>query len=279
LAEASKTTEAPTSTPAVATSLPTFAPTPSPAPAPATPFLTATPTPTLEAGRLVDVGAYRLHVRCTGEGSPIVVLDAGYSSGHSEWYEIRPEVAAFTRVCAYDRASREQSDYGPWTAENPNTALQMVKDLSSLLRGAQLDAPYVLAGASFGGMVARLYGSTYPADVVGMVLVDAATEEVYDDLGTGIVQNVNIKASADQVRNAGPFPNIPLIVLTHGEPRKRPLTGVDEERWQEFQLHLLKLSPQSKQIIAEKSGHAIIGDQPQLVVDAIREVVGEVRRK
>ena len=268
------------------TASPTSAPAPTPEPpAPTTTTATlvpATPTPTLEEGKLIDVGGYRLYIECQGEGSPTVVLDAGFGGGHEVWSilsPVQPKVAAFTRVCAYDRAGRRNSDKGPWTAENPNTTLQMVKDLKTLLRGAHLDAPYVLAGQSFGGMVVRLYGSTYPADVAGMVLVDAATDESYDARGIEIADAISLKSSAEQVRNAGPFPNIPLIVLTHGDPGKGPQLGVDEQDWQESQRHLLKLSPQSKQIIAEKSGHNIHYNQPDLVIDAIRQVVESVRHR
>src|SRR5688572_7513008 len=64
-------------------------------------------------GRLVDVGGHRLHLRCEGTGEPTVVLEAGAANGSLSWYKVVPEIATFTRVCAYDRAGHGWSDRGP----------------------------------------------------------------------------------------------------------------------------------------------------------------------
>jgi pimeloyl-ACP methyl ester carboxylesterase len=49
-----------------------------------------------------------------------------------------------------------------------------VADLHRLLQAAKVEPPYVLLGASFGGLIAHIYAATYPKEVVGMVLLDAA---------------------------------------------------------------------------------------------------------
>ena len=64
-------------------------------------------------GKLIDVGGYRLHINCTGTGSPTVILDAGLGGSSLDWSLVQPEVATFTRVCSYDRAGYGWSDFGP----------------------------------------------------------------------------------------------------------------------------------------------------------------------
>src|SRR6266567_958190 len=144
---------------------------------------------------LVDIGGRSLYLECRGAGSPTVVLEAGSRSSARYWTDdlLRPEaprvmvfagVAAFTRVCAYDRPGTiaplgddvliSRSD----PAAQPRTALEVVADLHALLHAAGVPGPYVLAAHSLGGLFARLYAATYPDDVVGLILVDAYSERL-----------------------------------------------------------------------------------------------------
>jgi pimeloyl-ACP methyl ester carboxylesterase len=124
-------------------------------------------------GQLVDVGGYRLHLVCRGEGSPAVVLDAGLSDSWAVWTKVQPAVARTTRVCSYDRAGIGYSDPGPL----PRTSSRIVEELHVLLRNGGVPGPYVLVGHSFGGYDVRLFASRYPNEVAGLVLVDAAHED------------------------------------------------------------------------------------------------------
>lgn len=119
-------------------------------------------------GRLIDIGGYRLHLFTLGEGSPTVVMDSGLPGTVLSWGEVQPQVAQFTRTCSYDRAGLGWSDAGP----EPRTVRRIVTELHSLLTHAGIEPPYVLVGHSFGGLTARLFTSTYPDEVVGLVLVD-----------------------------------------------------------------------------------------------------------
>jgi pimeloyl-ACP methyl ester carboxylesterase len=120
-------------------------------------------------GQLIDVGGHRLHLRCTGSGSPTVVLEPGAGEMSSNLGWITPAVARDTRVCVYDRAGRGWSE----PADTPQDGLQIATDLHTLLQRGHIPGPYVLAGHSFGGLYVLAFAARYPDDVAGMVLVDS----------------------------------------------------------------------------------------------------------
>jgi pimeloyl-ACP methyl ester carboxylesterase len=134
---------------------------------------------------LVDIGGGRkMYLECRGSGSPMVVFVAGLKGSAEDWNiaekqapTVFAEVAKFTRVCAYDRpgtpVGEKPSRSDP--VRQPTTAQDAASDLHALLSAAKEPTPYVMVGHSYGGMVARLYASTYPDDVSGLVLVDALT--------------------------------------------------------------------------------------------------------
>src|ERR1700691_2336881 len=119
-------------------------------------------------GRRVDVGGYQLHINCTGEGTPVVVLDSGLGDSYVSWIKVQPQVAKFTQVCSYDRAGLGYSDNSP----RRRTSKVMAEELHTLLHNAGVEPPYVLVGHSMGGYNVRLFTSLYRSEVVGMVLVD-----------------------------------------------------------------------------------------------------------
>jgi len=121
-------------------------------------------------GRLVNVDGGRMHIDCTGEGSPAVILDSGLGDSFLSWRKVQPQIATFTRVCSYDRAGLGYSDPGPL----PRTSDVMAKELHALLQAAGVGPPYVLVGHSMGGFDVRLYASLNRNEVAGMVLVDAS---------------------------------------------------------------------------------------------------------
>jgi pimeloyl-ACP methyl ester carboxylesterase len=123
-------------------------------------------------GEMVDVGGYRLHINCVGQGSPTVVLDAGSGGFSAQWVRVQREVSDTTRVCAYDRAGMGWSEMGP----EPRDAKQISSELHTLLTKAGIDRPYVLVGHSFGGMYMQTYAARYPEEVAGVALVDSPTE-------------------------------------------------------------------------------------------------------
>jgi len=121
-------------------------------------------------GILVDVGEYRLHITCTGHGSPTVVLDAGLGDSFYIWRKVQPQIATFTQVCSYDRAGLGYSEASPF----PRTSRVIAQELQKLLVNSQIAPPYVMVGHSLGGFNVRVYTSQNPSSVVGMILVDSA---------------------------------------------------------------------------------------------------------
>jgi pimeloyl-ACP methyl ester carboxylesterase len=120
-------------------------------------------------GQLIDVGGHRLHLYCTGSGSPTVVLEPGGGASSSDFGWITPAVARDTRVCVYDRAGRGWSD----PADGPQDGAHIAADLHTLLQRAQVPGPYVLAGHSFGGLYVQSFAAQFPDQVAGMVLLDS----------------------------------------------------------------------------------------------------------
>lgn len=239
---------------------------------------------------LIDVGGYRLDLKCRGSGGPVVVMDNAFQFDMREWDRVAPEVAKLTRVCTYDRAGIGRSEAKPIL----RTSRDAVDELRTLLANAKVEPPYVLVGHDLGGMHVRLYASLYPDEVAGLVLVDATHEDQearlapilpakYRDavmLPRRNFERLAPDESYAQLRAAPPLPPVPLIVLTHGvytsvNPSDLPPEVPEklEQAWRELQADLARRAPGGRQVIAERSGHNIQRDQPELVVESIRQVV------
>jgi pimeloyl-ACP methyl ester carboxylesterase len=248
-----------------------------------------------------DVAGRRLFLRCVGHRSPTVVFEGGLTT---DWYELQNQLAPFTRVCSYDHPGGPRSRSDP--APTPRTARDFVADLHTLLRVAHVPGPYVLAGHSNGGLFTLLYTSTHPRQVAGLVLIDAvhpatikrrlamlkpilpleewqAARQRMLTLLPRLLdpEQVNMWSSERQTRRAlrrSPIRPLPLVVITHGHPDPdTPYVQLEEPFWQRLQRELARLVPGARLVVATESGHDIQHDQPELVLDAIRDVVLAVR--
>jgi pimeloyl-ACP methyl ester carboxylesterase len=245
---------------------------------------------------MVDVGGgLSLHLHCMGRGEPVVLMEAGLGCDGTTWQSVQPEIARSTRVCVYDRAGAGYSVTPP----RPHAIPQMTRELHTLVAKAGITAPFVLVGHSIGGLYARFYAADYPADVAGMVLVDATPDgaplwalmekeavERFDDPRNreGITYDVlraGLKRFEGQDRSLGARP---LVVLTAGNEdyppevsaeRAAQITRVETE----LQAALPRLSSNGVQVVAVKSHHFIQEDAPALVIAAAREVVNAVHAR
>ncbi len=121
-------------------------------------------------GNLIDVGGFKMHIDCIGEGSPTVILEALSGGFSSYWAWVQPEVAKQVRVCAYDRAG-----FG-WSEKDsePESPQRTAQNLHTLLTNAGIQGPFVMVGHSKGGLYVREYAALYPHEVVGIVLLDSS---------------------------------------------------------------------------------------------------------
>jgi pimeloyl-ACP methyl ester carboxylesterase len=218
-----------------------------------------------------NIGGRRLFLRCTGHGSPTVVFEGGLTH---DWYDLQNQVAPFTRVCSYDHPN------GPWSrsdpAPTPRTARDFVADLHALLQVAGL----VLIDAvhpAYHKRTLAMFKSLVPPDVWEALRQQAMAvpHRLLDP------ERVDIWTSERQTRVAlrrSPLRPMPLVVLTHGHPDEPggPFVEQEEELWRQLQRELAQLVPGSRHVITQ-SGHNIHQEQPELVLDAIRDVVLAVR--
>lgn len=268
----------------------------------------------------------RMYLECRGSGEPTVVLVAGQRGSAEDWSlttegatpdAVFPQLAEHTRVCAYDRpgtpVGTEFSRSDP--APQPTTAADMVADLHALLDAAGEPGPYVLVGHSAGGLAARLFATTSPQDVAGLVLVDALSPGLQDaetpeeweiqrmllagDIEASLaeypdLEQVDADASFAQLRAAPPLQPMPLVVISADDPYGPVLpelvasgrlpAGIPEDfgyvvdrAQRESQAGLAALLPGAVHLTKTDSGHAVHQEQPSLVADAILDAVNRVR--
>lgn len=273
--------------------------------------------PSHELDEMVDIGSHSLHIHCMGRersgGSPTVVIDVGFSDSYTNWHTMQKRIAKDIRVCAYDRAGYGLSEPGPF----PRSTQQVANELRMLLSNAGVEPPYVLVGHSLGGLNMQAFISQYPGLVAGAVLLDPPplpfltgerfpelyqlaqkeTEAMFvaaEQAGRSTDPEERARAShyqtlasehqmmmvgAEQVMAIEPYGDMPLIVLASGKPN--PAFGQFAKTFQQFWIEqnqaLAAKSTNGIFILAAESGHHLYADVPDVVLDAIRQVIEQVR--
>ena len=172
-------------------------------------------------GRLVMLPDHRrLNLRCSGHGSPTVVLEGGFGADSLAWYKVQPALAARYRVCAYDRAGAGFSDPAP----APRDGAAIARDLDAGLRAAGIGGPFVLVGHSSGGLYARIFADLRPKDVIGMVLVDPSVPHQDLRFAERLRARCGKPATTDRSREAVPNggSSRPAAVARSSAERLRP---------------------------------------------------------
>jgi pimeloyl-ACP methyl ester carboxylesterase len=279
-------------------------------------------------GQLVNVDGRKMHIHCTGEGSPIVILDSGLGDTYLSWRKVQPEIANFAQVCSYDRAGLGYSD----PSSQARTSQAIAQELHALLEAAHVPPPYILVGHSMGGYDVRVYANMFRNDVVGMVLVDSshpdqenrfsaelkslegswqreaefleygmpfgiprlmslceddpvqrAAECNWHSAHEGAAEMKAFSQSAAQAAGSGSLGDMPLAVLSHDPDKPSAelppdLAKSTNQAWEKMQEELAHLSTRGTQTVAKNSGHYIQLDRPELVIDAVRNIVQETRQ-
>ena len=165
----------------------------------ATPVQASRSGPYPPLGRLVDIGGRTLHIHCSGQGAPTVILVAGGGAFAIDWALVQPKIAGTTRVCSYDRAGLGWSDSGP--AEE--TVEETIDDLHRLLKSAGEKEPYLLVGASIGGIYIRAYQHAFPNEVAGLIFANSSHH-----VGMKVRDKVGLiwDLSEDELRSVYPLP-------------------------------------------------------------------------
>ena len=243
--------------------------------------------------RMISIGERRISVYCDGKAgtSPTVILVPAGGRTAKDWSTVQPEISNFTRVCSYDHANSGASDKAPVPLQSPD---EVVDDLHEWLEASHEQGPFVLVSHSNSGIYVRRFETRYTRQVAGLVFLDSAHEE----------QALRLH----ELDPAGPAPDeimarvgwyikpgqrldwrteVPLIVIGRGTPFERTardgsnsqINRMTEDQfaawdriWTDFQKDLAKRSRRGEYRVAQKSGHWIQRDQPDLVVGAIRDV-------
>ena len=280
-------------------------------------------------GRLVDVGGYRMHIDCIGQGSPTVVLDSGLGDSFISWQKVQPKIGQFVRVCSYDRAGMGYSE----PSSHARTSLVFAEELHQLLHNAGVPPPYVLVGHSMAAYDIRLYASHFRDDVIGIVFIDGshpdqlqrfppaldamnskwirqgfllefatpigisrllgycgsdpalrAAECTFNDARENAEERMTFRESAALAKDATIGPDIALIAVSHDPNLRDSELPVDMDEatnaaWERMQIELSQLSAHGSRVIAAGSGHYIQNDRPDVVIQAVHEIVGRVRQE
>ena len=241
-------------------------------------------------GRTVAVDGRAVYLDCRGAGSPTVILEAGFGSGASGWGDVLDGVAAFTRVCAWDRPGIGRSE-----ARGLHSAREAAEDLSTALAGAGERGPFVVVAHSLGGVYARLFATIEPEAVLAFVMLDtyepdlgvvddpaidaefrAVVQQSLDDTGAMIAsgENLDWAATLRELAQAG-LVETPTIFLSV-DPRLRYVdpdparVAVIIDAWHRA---IAALYPNGRLEIVPNAGHMLQFDRPGLVIERTRELV------
>ena len=252
--------------------------------------------------QLFDVGGHRLHAVRSGSGpGPTIVLEAGLGNDLTTWDPVVARLAELAPVVAYSRGGYGESEPGTL----PRSTEKLVAELDALLTASGAEAPYVLVGHSWGGVIARAYAIAFPDKVAGLVMVDASHEQQFirfraaDSVRmdqqrasqrTRIAENPNatgplaemaeVVALTDRgtMPSGSALPDVPVAILT--STQTGPNSTPEARRiWRAMHAEWAAQVTQSLHISTARSGHYVHRDEPELFLTAVRWVVEAARAR
>lgn len=228
-------------------------------------------------------------MRCEGErrnpDEPIVIFESGGNMPIETWDDVFPAIVTEAPAYVYDRLGVGLSD--PVAEGEIRTARHMADDLALLLETAEIEGPYIFVGHSLAGLILRIFIAEHLDKVAGAVMVDVSTAgmierlaeadpNIMDDLlpvGSG-PEHLDFLTSVDEAGEVGDFGDIPLIVLTAEDSPSE----IQRPVWFELQAELAALSTNGEHRILEDVNHFIQNEEPEVVIEAILEILDRVRQ-
>jgi pimeloyl-ACP methyl ester carboxylesterase len=245
--------------------------------------------------KLVDMEGCRLNFSIIQGSETIIILEVGGGTDSTFWGSFPTQMAQETgaTVVTYDRAGFGKSDL-------PDTPYDLVEEVDWGMEGLRqlgFDEDLILVGHSYGGWLIRLTASRYPEVVGGMVFIDPFSAEFVDLMGVEHIDNhpffnfpelnsdnltknqrgglrmlkVGVGPKSEIMRKTTIPQNIPVRIITAGLPWWQ--TSEEDMAWRKAHDQMAGSIPGAKLIVAEKADHLIPEKQPEIIIEATKEVI------
>jgi pimeloyl-ACP methyl ester carboxylesterase len=235
----------------------------------------------------------RLSYIVSGSGPAGILLFSGAGMSLQGWEPLYPRIERLGTVFGWNRFGMQGSD----PPRERQTGTVVLGSLRELLAHGALEPPYVLVAHSMGGLFANLFARLYPEEVAGVLFLEAAhpaDHEVLKKHESQLLRALekvlalpqallkpnlhtelaSLEETVREIESAGPFPEVPLRVVTGGlTPRSWLMSPGAVGSRRANQQELVRLSPLGEQVIAQKSGHFPQLTQPDLVLKVLEELV------
>ncbi|MBB6609929.1 alpha/beta fold hydrolase [Pontibacter sp. Tf4] len=250
---------------------------------------------TAQQTQMVNVGDHSLEMIQAGTGEYTVIFESGFGTDYKVWGNVATEIANTNQVLLYSRAGTGKSEPNP----KPQTLEAAIQDLTTLIEKANLKAPFILVGHSYGAFIIRGYAALNPDKVKGLVFVDPAHEKLMQELKkidhAKAVKDVELQNSFMPARfkqendlinqifdkatlpDFGKLPQEPAVVLTSVQHRPNPEMFLHEpqgvEVWRKLHTEFFGQFTSGAHLVTANSGHNIHREEPELVINAINQVI------
>ena len=249
------------------------------------------------------VDNHNMFLYISGKGIYTVVMEAGLGANHNCWKAVDTAIAKRARVITYDRPGYLKSD----SCTKTRDAITISRELREALTKANISPPYIMVGWSLGGAFVRVFAGMYPNDVKGLILVDPAPEESYERFSKESPESLSedsvylaevlsskrtgekgeviaFDSSMNQARISDNRYSIPtkLLIASYGKaPGKyiqEPLHPINRI-WTEELIKWAEKKQNVEYTIVEKSGHHIAKDRPNVITNAILELIEKIKQE
>jgi hypothetical protein len=240
-----------------------------------------------------------INFKIKGTGSPVVVFESGLGENLEGWKQVQDSISKITTTISYDRLGLGKSS----KTEKARTIDNLVTELNSFLEDNKIKGPYILVGHSLGGFIVRKFQNSYPEKVKGLVLVDPSHEKLMESIlatkskeeakmmtngmnGFYANQPIAIQNEFKELPNMQKelktidFPkDIPITLLASYQVPPPPFKPEDVKIKKELFNNWIEDRPKAKLISTVKSGHYIHYSEPTIVINAIIEMIKNVKNK